>query len=426
MDEISKIYLPDIVGGGYKDFWNSEHKFRVLKGGRGSKKSSTTALNLIYRLMKNDYSNLLVVRKTYASIKDSCYNQLIWAISTLNVSHLWLCKTSPLEMVYKPTGQKIYFRGLENSMKISSITTTYGHLCWLWVEEAFEIPLESDFDTLVECIRGDVGENLFKQITVTFNPWNEKHWLKQKFFDKKSFDTFTLTTNYMCNEWLDYADLQGFEKMKEENPKRYNVAGLGAWGVSTGLVYEGFKNQFIVKNEDIPNIISCYIGVDYGHKNPTTFVMTGISDTGDFYVLDEYFHCGRDTGVKSPNEYCRDFILWLKSQRTTYLSHLKGIYVDPSATGFIEILKEAGVKKILKGKNDILQGIEVMNNLIYAKKFFINSNCENTISEIYSYRWSEKISENLSPIKEYDHTLDAIRYVIYSNKKIFMRVVMYN
>ena len=87
-------------------------------------------------------------------------------------------------MTYKPTGQKIYFRGLDDPLKVTSITVDQGVLCWMWIEEAYEISSKDDFNMLDESIRGATpeGSDLFKQITVTFNPWNEHHWLKKRFF----------------------------------------------------------------------------------------------------------------------------------------------------------------------------------------------------------------------------------------------------
>lgn len=136
----------------------------------------------------------------------------------------WEVKESPLEMTYVPTGQKIYFRGLDDPLKVTSITVEIGYPCWCWIEEAYEIMNENDFNMLDESIRGAIPEEtgLFKQITLTFNPWNEKHWIRKRFFGEitgkdgqgnptyKFHDSrtspdaqiFATTTNYLCNEWL--------------------------------------------------------------------------------------------------------------------------------------------------------------------------------------------------------------------------------
>lgn len=260
----NQIYLPDLIGGGYKKFWNFKGRYRVVKGSRASKKSKTTALWYIYNIMKYKNANLLVVRKTYRTLKDSCYTELKWAIHRLGVDAFFSCTQSPLEITYIPTGQKIYFRGLDDPLKVTSITVDVGYLCWMWLEEAYEINSESDFDMLDESIRGNVSDDLFKQITITFNPWNDRHWLKKKFFDVKDDNILALTTNYKCNEWLDEADLKVFETMKKNNPRRYQVAGLGNWGVVDGLVYENWKEQDFniddIKNKDTISVF----GMDFG------------------------------------------------------------------------------------------------------------------------------------------------------------------
>lgn len=134
-----KIYLPDIVGGGYATFWNFKGRYRVCKGSRRSKKSKTMALWTIYNIMKYKESNMLVVRKTYRTLHDSCFTELKWAANRLKVSHLWQFKESPLEATYIPTGQKIYFRGMDDPLKITSIAVEIGVLCWMWINLSVHI-----------------------------------------------------------------------------------------------------------------------------------------------------------------------------------------------------------------------------------------------------------------------------------------------
>ena len=108
--------LSEIVGGGYNEFWKSRARYRVLMGGKASKKSSTAALNMIYRLMRYKGSNLLVVRAVMNTHRDSTFAQLKWAQAALGVAHLWNNTVSPMEMTYTPTGQKILFRGLKRKV----------------------------------------------------------------------------------------------------------------------------------------------------------------------------------------------------------------------------------------------------------------------------------------------------------------------
>lgn len=106
--QAKRVHLPEVVGKGYGTFWNFKGRYRVCKGSRASKKSKTTALNIIKRMMQYPEANTLVVRKVFRTLKDSCFTELKWAINRLGVSAYWEIKESPLEMTYLPTGQKIY------------------------------------------------------------------------------------------------------------------------------------------------------------------------------------------------------------------------------------------------------------------------------------------------------------------------------
>lgn len=404
----NRIYLPDIVGKGYREYWNFEGRFRVCKGSRASKKSKTTALNFIFRMMKYKDSNLLVVRKTYNTLKDSCFAELRWAINTLGVSKYWECKTSPLEIIYLPTNQKIYFRGLDDPFKITSITTEKGVLCWLWIEEAYEIDNEEDFDILQESIRGKVPKGLFKQITLTFNPWNEKHWIKKRFFDCNDNNILAITTNYMINEWLDNADKKMFEYMKKNNPRRYQVAGLGEWGVTNGLVYENFfEMDFDVEEiKKRKNIVSIF-GLDFGYTNDSTALFCGLVDIDikEIYVFDELY-----------KKALTNFKIYQEVFNMGYIKEV--IVADSAEPKSIEELRELGINKIRaakKGKDSLNNGIQYIQDF----KIIIHSKCKNFLNEICNYTWSkDEMGKSINrPIDKYNHLLDAMRYAIQSINK---------
>ena len=295
---VKQVFLPDIVGKGYGTFWNFKGRYRVVKGSRASKKSTTTAMNFICRMMEYPDANLLVVRKVGRTLHDSCYNQLIWAIHRLGVDAYWSTKETPLEITYKPTGQKIIFRGLDDPLKVTSITVEHGFLCWMWIEEAYEIMDESDFDMLDESIRGAVlgDSNLFKQVTLTFNPWNQRHWIKARFFDHPDDpEILAMTTDYRCNEWLDAGDLALFERMRVNNPKRYQVAGLGNWGVAEGLVYMNWREEaFDIDEIRALSSVKSIFGLDFGYTNDPSALFCGLIDTKakTLWVFDEMYGRG--------------------------------------------------------------------------------------------------------------------------------------
>jgi len=401
-----RLYLPDIVGKGYGEFWRCTKRYRVCKGSRASKKSKTTALNFIVRLMQYPSANLLVVRKVFRTLKDSCFTELKWAINRLCVANFWEIKESPLEMTYLPTGQKIYFRGLDDPLKVTSITVERGYLCWMWIEEAYEISSESDFDMLDESIRGAIPENsgLFKQITLTFNPWNEHHWLKKRFFDTQSEDVLAMTTNYTCNEWLDAADLRVFEEMKVRNPKRYRVAGLGDWGIVDGLIFENFEEKAFDIDEirTLPSVRSAF-GLDYGYTNdPSAFVALLIDVSAKtIWVFDEIYERGMS------NERIAERIT-----RAGYAKEkIKADSAEPKSNARLRALGLSRLEGSRKGRDSIRNGIDFIQDL----KIFVHPRCVNFLTEISNYTWAvdSKTGQKINkPIDDFNHLMDAMRYAL--------------
>ena len=398
------ISLKKAVGKSYNRFWKFKGRYRVVKGSRASKKSKTTALWFITNMMKYPNANTLVIRKTFRTIKDSCFTELKWAINRLCVQDYWKITESPLEMTYLPTGQKIYFRGLDDPLKITSITVEVGCLCWMWIEEAYEIMKESDFDMLDESIRGEVPDGLFKQITLTFNPWNEKHWIKKRFFDAPSDpDILAITTNYMCNEWLDAADRKVFETMKKNNPRRYRVAGLGDWGIVEGLVFENWEEKAFNLEEikKIPGIKSAF-GLDFGYTNDPSALWCGMIDLKGkvIYVFDEMYKTGMS------NEAI--------AREITGMGYRKErIRADSAEPKSIDRLRELGISNIVaarKGKDSVNNGIDFIQDF----KIIVHPRCVNFLTEINNYTWDvDKFGKKLNtPIDDFNHLMDAMRYAL--------------
>lgn len=398
--------LSTVVGGGYNKFWHYKGRYRVCKGSRASKKSTTTALNIIKRMIEYPDANTLVVRKVFRTLKDSCFTQLKWAIHRLQVERDWEIKESPLEMTYRPTGQKIYFRGLDDPLKVTSITVEHGYLCWCWIEEAYEISNEKDFDMLDESIRGAIPPEtgLFKQITLTFNPWNEHHWIKARFFDRTDPDILALTTNYLCNEWLDAADLRVFETMKKNNPRRYRVAGLGDWGIVDGLIFENWEERVFSLDEikKVPGIKSAF-GLDFGYTNDPAALFCGLVDKAGktIWVFDEIYKTGMS------NENIADAI-----KRAGYVK--ERIRADCAEPKSIDRLHDLGITRIResrKGKDSVNNGIDFLQDF----HIIIHPRCVNFITEISNYTWDTdtKTGKRLNiPIDDFNHLMDAMRYAV--------------
>lgn len=394
-----KINISDKIGKGYKTFWNFKGRYRVVKGGRGSKKSTTTAQSIIYNMMKYPLSNTLVIRQVFNTHKDSTYAQLKWATHNLEVSHLWHFSKSPLEATYLPSGTKILFRGLDDSMSITSITVEKGYLCYVWMEESYQIKSEDDFNKVDMSIRGEIPKGYYKQITLTLNPWNSKHWIKRRFFDVKDEDILAITTTYKCNEWLGEEDIKLFEKMKKNNPRRYAIEGEGQWGISDGLVYQNWIEEEFDIEELKGDNYEVVFGLDFGYTNDSTAFIATIVDREKetLYIFDEHYQKGMS------NKMIADII--------KYKGYSKEIITaDSSEPKSIDELKSLGIRRVqaaAKGKDSILNGIQFIQNF----KIVVNPKCENTIIELSNYVWDKKDERTINkPIDDYNHLLDALRY----------------
>ncbi len=405
------VSLPGVVGKGYGTFWKWRGRYRVCKGSRASKKSKTTALWYITNLMKYPDANLLVVRKVFRTLKDSCFTELKWAINRLGVQNHWEIKESPLEMTYKPTGQKIYFRGLDDPLKVTSITVEHGYLCWMWVEEAYEIGNEDDFNMLDESIRGAIPQEtgLFKQITLTFNPWNEHHWIKKRFFDNPDDETLAMTTNYLCNEWLDEADRKVFETMRLNNPRRYRVAGLGDWGIVDGLIFENWEEKAfdIDKVRRLASVKSAF-GLDFGYTNDPSALFCSLVDESakTLWVFDEMYKYGMS------NERIASEVTAMGYRK----EKIRAESVEPKS---IDRLRELGLSRIQKadkGKDSVNAGIDFLQDY----HIIVHPRCVNFITEISNYTWDTDIKTGKrlnKPIDDFNHLMDAMRYAVESIRK---------
>ena len=404
----SEIKVSEIVGKGYEKFWNCKKRYRVLKGGKASKKSTTTALNLVFRLMKEPGSNLLVVRQVMNTHRDSTFAQLKWAQERLGVEHLWSNTVSPLEMTYKPTGQKIIFRGFDDVLKIASTTVSKGYLNLVWIEEAFEISNESDFDKLdLSVPRGKLPPPLYKQTTITFNPWSEGHWLKKRFFDNTPENAEVFSTNYMINEFLDETDRLVFERMKKTNRRKYEVAGLGNWGIAEGLVFENWEVG-IKQTDNEAYKWKSFFGLDYGYTNdPTAFIGFKANPIDkEIYIFCEFYekrmlNCDIAERIKA---------MGFAKER------IRADCAEPKSN---DDLKRLGIGRItpsLKGRDSILNGIAAINEY----RITVNPNCINTIRELQSYVYSDRLNESgLKLPKDTDnHLCDALRYA-FADVKLF-------
>jgi len=406
---MTQIKIKDVIGKNYDLFWNDKHFYRVVKGSRGSKKSKTIAINMIYRIMKYPESNLLVIRRVFNTLRNSCRADLIWAINRLKVNHLWRVPKGEHTLTYLPTGQQILFAGLDDPLKLTSITVAQGYLNFVWIEEAFQIEKQEMFETLEESIRGILPPHLFHQITLSFNPWSEDHWLRKRFYndtyDREYTDDliYAITTDYTMNEFLDEVTLKRFEEMKIKRPNRFRVAGLGEWGIAEGLVYNNWEildfDAIELLKKDFS--LEAAFGLDFGFTNDPSAFIAVIVDLRNkrLFIFDEFYK-----KRLLNNEIAEEIKIrgYSKDEITADCAEAKSI----------EEIRSYGISRIKqssKGKGSVNQGIQ------YIQQFdiYVHPKCTNTIMEFKNYVWEEKNGITLNKAADnYNHLMDALRYAL--------------
>lgn len=411
---MAALRLSDLVGGGYNGFWNTRKFYRIVKGAKGSKKSKTAALWYIYHMMKYPDSNLLVIRKIYATLRQSCYTDLLWAIDRLQVTNLWKATTNPLQLEFIPTGQVILFRGLDEAQKLASIMVRKGYLCWVWFEEFYEITSEDEFKKIEFSIRGYLPPEtgLWKQITATFNPWSEHTWIKARFFDKPDRDTFTLTTTYKCNEWLGDDDRKRYEELYIRDPRNAKVICDGEWGVSEGLIYtnwveEEFNPLYVIRNEGIRTSF----GLDFGYSvSYNAFVAIAVDiENRIMWIYDEMYERGM-TNIEIAKRitemgYAKEMI-WADCAEPKSIFELQ--------QGFLEADESDPTKLhryVLPNIRPALKGSDINNGISRVQSFrlIVHPKCVNVIKELSCYCWEQDREGKFTgkPVKEFDHCLVA-------------------
>lgn len=412
------VDISKIIGANYGQFWNFKGRYRVVKGGRGSKKSTTSALWFIYHLLKYPKSNLLCVRATYNSLKDSCFAELKKACSRLGVTEQFKFTISPLEITVKSTGQKILFRGFDNPDSITSITVSEGSLCWVWVEEAYEIDDEEGFNKLDFSIRGkEIEDNdLFPQITLTLNPWFEM-WIKNRFFDVQDENILALTRNYYHNEFLSDADKEQFHKLKYSDPEGYKIVGLGEWGMPGGRYFSEWReNVHTCSPFPIPSDWRRYVAFDYGLDMFACYFIA-LDNTGKAWVYKEIYESDLivSEAINKIKEYTNEEVysyiappdMWNRRQETgksiADIFSENGICLDKGSNN-----REQGwlnLKEWLRVFRDE-QGIDNSNICIF-------NNCKNLIRCLPKIGIDEKKPNDVSKEPhELTHSCDALRYFI--------------
>lgn len=386
----------------FKEANQTRCRYRVLMGSAGSGKSVNVATDYILKLSDPEYkgANLLVVRETETSHKDSTYAELVSAIDRLGQTKLWNIKSTPLLLENKITGNTVIFRGCADErsrQRIKSITVKQGKLCWVWVEEAFEVA-KSSIDLIDDRLRGELPDNLYYQITLTFNPVNAHSYLKTEFWDYKSPDIFTCHSTYLDNRFIDEAYSRRMERRKELDPEGYRVYGLGEWGETGGLILTNYRIEDISQSfESYDKIVYAQ---DFGYNHANCILEVGFKDD-EIYILRELYVHEKDT-----NE-----IIELAEKMNFDKSRV--MYCDSAEPDRIKMWKRAGYHAV--GAKKEQGSVKAQIDYLKQHKIHIHGSCLNTIKEIQQWKWEKdkNTGEYLDePVDFMDDAMAALRYSI--------------
>lgn len=387
----------------FKEFNRTKCRYRLAKGSAGSGKSYDIAIDYILKLSDIKYkgANLLVVRQTEGSHKDSTFAQLLSAINICGLSAFWTYKTTPLTLTCKATGNMIIFRGFSDQRareRVKSITFPQGKLTWIWCEEATELQ-ESDVDILDDRLRGKLDNpNLYYQMTFSFNPISAQHWIKRKYWDYESNNIFKCHSTYLDNRFNDAAYHERMMMRKEQDPDGYRIYGLGEWGELGGLIL----TNYVI--EDIPTDFNRYDNVlysqDFGYNHANCILEIGFKDD-EVYVLRELYVHEKDT----------DEIIQLANEMG--FDKRKKMWCDSAEPDRIKMWQKAGYRA--EGVKKEQGSVNAQIDYLKQHKIHINGCCLNTIKEIQQWKWQKDRVTGLyidTPVDFMDDAMAALRYSV--------------
>ncbi|MBO1704177.1 PBSX family phage terminase large subunit [Eubacterium callanderi] len=384
----------------FKPVHQSRQRYVIMKGSAGSGKSVDTAQSYILRLMDDKGRNLLCVRKSEVTNRDSTFAELVGAINRNGLAPYWKATMSPLQLICRANGNSIIFRGMNDERqreKLKSITFPQGKLTDVWLEEMTELT-KDDVEIIDDRLRGDLPDGLFYQIKGTFNPVSKTHWIKHDFFDIHSPDVLTHHSTYLDNQFIDAAYHRRMMRRKELDPEGYRIYGLGEWGEIGGLILTNYIiEEFDRAPERFDNMVNAQ---DFGFNHANCIGEIGFKD-GELYVCREIYECEKDT------------------EELIRLANKKGIrkkipmYCDSAEPDRIQMWKKAGYKARAVKKEP--GSVHAQIDCLKQRKIHIHPSCVNTIKEIQQWKWKKDERLNIyldEPVSVFDDAMAMLRYSV--------------
>jgi len=373
-------------------FFNKDKRYHIVTGGRGSGKSFAITLFLVL-LTEQKNEVILFTRYTLISANISIIPEFLGMIELLGWGDRFTVTKD--QVVNNITGSKILFKGLKTSSgtQTANLKSLAGVTCWV-LDEAEELIDETVFDKIDLSIRSKNAQN---RVIMILNPTTAEHFIYKRWFETgKKDNTLYIHTTYLDNkDNLDESILQEIEQIKVNNPKKYNHVILGGWlEKAEGVIFENWqKGEF---NVSIPVMY----GMDFGFSNdPTTLVQVAVNWRHKKLYVKE-LHYDRDKGTSDVINICR----------TIPVNAF--IVADSAEPRLISDVRRAGlnITSCIKGPDSVRAGIKLMQDFT----IFVEPNSHNIVKEFNNYVWNDKKSN--TPVDNYNHIIDAIRYVIFYQK----------
>lgn len=392
----------------FRNVDKSNKRYIVMKGSAGSGKSTDTAQNYILRLMKDKGRNLVAMRKSDITNRDSTFAELTGAIYRMfgeKAEQYWQINKSPLQLTCRHNGNKIIFRGMNDEKqreKLKSITFQHGKLTDVWLEEATEFT-QADLEIIDDRLRGELPAGQFYQIRMTFNPVNKNHWIKKVFFDMTDPNVLTHHSTYLDNRFIDDAYRARMERRKAIDPEGYIIYGLGNWGEIGGLI---LSNYIVEEFETSPERFDYMVNAqDFGFNHANALGEVGFKD-GELYLCKELYVFEKDTAE----------IIQLADKQG--FNKTLTMYCDSAEPDRIKMWKKAGYKArpVKKEPGSVHAQIDYLKQ----HKIHIHPSCVNTIKEIQQWKWqkNEKTGEYLDePVPFQDDAMAMLRYSIEQERR---------
>ena len=384
----------------FKPVHQSRQRYIIMKGSAGSGKSVDTAQSYILRLMDDKGRNLLCVRKSEVTNRDSTFAELVGAINRNGLAPYWKATMSPLQLICRANGNSIIFRGMNDERqreKLKSITFPQGKLTDVWLEEMTELT-KDDVEIIDDRLRGDLPDGLFYQIKGTFNPVSKTHWIKRDFFDIRSPDVLTHHSTYLDNRFIDAAYHRRMLRRKELDPEGYRIYGLGEWGEIGGLILTNYIiEEFDRAPERFDNMVNAQ---DFGFNHANCIGEVGFKD-GELYVCRDIYEYEKDT------------------EELIRLANKKGIrkkipmYCDSAEPDRIQMWKKAGYKARAVKKEP--GSVHAQIDCLKQRKIHIHPSCVHTIKEIQQWKWKKDERLNIyldEPVNVFDDAMAMLRYSV--------------